>query len=169
MAFSSSSAALRYAAAQASRAVRSDGVDNAVSCHIGLLMLPDPDRDPSCGDQSLVSVAIPVLVGCDLRQPVPAVGAVRAPTVLGAAVPEAAVDEDGHLGAGKDDVGLPSEVRQRASMDPVAKATPVELSAERQLRPGVASGEGAHLLVDRLAGGEWRAPALRHLRCYRTT
>ena len=78
-----------------------------------------------------------------------------------------AVDEDGDLGTRKDDVGLPGEVGQRATVDAVAQPAPVEDASERQLGSGVAPGEGAHLLVDRFAGGERRAPALRHVRCYR--
>jgi hypothetical protein len=65
-------------------------------------------------------------------------------------VPEAPVDEDGDLGTREDDVGPPGEVRQRAPVDAVAQPAPVEEVSERQVGSGVASGEGAHLLADRL-------------------
>ncbi len=115
--------------------LRPDESDDPVGRHLRILVLPDPDRVPSCGDEPLVGVAIPVFVSCDLVPPVPAVGAVLAPAVLGAAVPKAPVHEDSDLGTKKNDVGLPGEAWQWTPVDAVAPAASVEDAAERQLGP----------------------------------
>ena len=143
-----------------------DTRDDPVGGHLRVLVLPDPDRRPPCCQQALVGVEITVLVGFDLLRPVPAVGAMPTTAVLGAAMPEAAVDENGDLGTGEDDVGLSGKAWERAPVDAVAQPAPMKDTSERQLRSGVTSGEGTHLLVDCLTGGERRAPALHHVRCY---
>src|SRR3954449_12536487 len=69
------------------------------------LVLPDPHDRPALGREARVRVAVARDVSLDLRPPEVRVVA-RPRTVLGAAVPEAAVDEHRDLRAGEDDVGL---------------------------------------------------------------
>lgn len=69
----------------------------------GSLVLPDVHRRPSLGGEGVVEVPVASHVGPQLGDPIGGVGD-GDDAVLGAAVPEAAVDEDGHLGPGEGDV-----------------------------------------------------------------
>lgn len=88
-------------------------------------MLPNAEDCPAGADQSEVGVAIPIDVALDLFGPVPAVGSVLTLSVIGAPVPEAAIDEHRHLHLGEDDVGLAAECRDGPAVHEVAQAAPV--------------------------------------------
>ncbi len=117
--------------------LRADESYDPVGRHLRTLVLPDPDRFAPCSRQPLVGVAITVLVGGDLAWPVPAVGTVLPTAVLGAAVPDAPVDEDSDLGTSEGDVGLPGEVGQRSSVDAVAQPSTAQNPPQAQLRSRV--------------------------------
>ena len=76
----------------------------------GVLMFPDPDRQPPFRRQLLVGVAISALVAGDLLRPVPRVLYVVHATVLLAAVPEAPVDKHRHARTRKHNVSLPTQL-----------------------------------------------------------
>src|SRR3954463_11564117 len=73
--------------------------------------------------------------------------------VVGARVPEAAVDVNGHPGGAEDDVGARAETGDGSTVDAEAETAAVELRADRQLRSGVAAPEPRHLGA--LRGGRW--------------
>jgi hypothetical protein len=53
--------------------------------------------------------------------------------VVGAAVPEAAIDEDGDAASDKDEVGSPVQVSERTEIDAVPGTACVQRSSETQL------------------------------------
>jgi DNA (cytosine-5)-methyltransferase 1 len=62
-------------------------------------------------------------------------------------VPPAAVDENCQLRSAKNDVGLASETRDRSNMNPISKATAMELAAEDLLWHRVLASVRAHDLL----------------------
>lgn len=90
-------------------------------------VLPNTHGCPPSAPELLVGVSVSLPVALDLLGPIPTVGLVLPVTVLCTAVPEAAVDEHRHLRSRKDDVRLPTEVRQRAAVHEIAEPSPVEL------------------------------------------
>jgi len=93
-------------------------------------------------------------VAQQLRAPVPLVVA-RLGAVLGARVPEAAVDEDGHLARGERDVrpDPPAAVQVQPVVLAVAVAEVVQRAAQGQLGLGVRPPVGPHVGRPALAGG----------------
>lgn len=69
--------------------------------------------------------------------------------MLGARVPEAAIDEDGHLRSGEHDVGRPSQLREWLYVNPVAKAKVVQPVSKAPLRLCVAGCLKAHPFAGR--------------------
>ncbi len=128
----------RQSAADADRLL--DVLGNIVS----VLVLPAADDGPASGAEPLIGVSIPLLIALDFLRPVPAVGSMNAPAVLGAAVPEASVDEDGDPWPREHDVGLPPEMRLGATVDEVAQAETVKGPTQGKLRSGVTAALVAH-------------------------
>lgn len=83
-------------------------------------MLPDSNTDPTGVGQSLIGVVVSGTIGCDLVGPESGVRRCRR-VVLGAAVPEAPVQEDRDPGRREDHVGRPPQASQRPAGDPVAE------------------------------------------------
>lgn len=69
-----------------------------------IVMRPKPKHVPAGISQRLVDRSIALSVGCQLRLPILPVGAGHGPMV-GTAMPEAAVDEDGDARLREDDIG----------------------------------------------------------------
>ena len=91
----------------------------------GQLVFPDPDDGPSSCGQCLVGVAVALDVGGEFGDPPFAV--VRGDGgVVGARVPEAAVDVHGHPKPREDEVGATTKPRERGAVDEVAVATSME-------------------------------------------
>jgi hypothetical protein len=67
-------------------------------------VLPNPNDAPTFGGKSVVDLPIPFDVRCQLGAPVPDIRS-RGVPVLGASVPEAAVDEDGESCSPEHDIG----------------------------------------------------------------
>lgn len=122
-----------------------EGLFDGASTLWGGNVLPDAHRRPSSPPELFVCVPVPLPVPLDLLRPVPGVGSVSPIAMLRTTVPEAAVDEHCHLHSRKDDVRLPTEAGQWAPVHEVAESPSVELSAQRQLWPGVLPGQAAHL------------------------
>lgn len=106
-------------------------------------MLPDPDTQPSCLGEECVNLPVPIDVALELRSPVIRVGLwIR--RVIGAAVPEAPIDEDGDTSAPKDEIGSSPDRFQGSSGDPISKALAVEYAAKREFRGRVARSVSLH-------------------------
>ena len=103
---------------------------------LGRLVLPDPHHPPARVGEPTVGGAVARDVGVELGPP-PRPVVPRRGGVLRAAVPEAAVDEDHHAGAGEDEVAAGAQLRQRAVVHPVAVAQGVQPLAHSQFGPGV--------------------------------
>lgn len=100
-------------------------------------MLPHPDDGPSSGGKSRGHLTIPLGVPCQLRAPIARVDLRHRP-VIRAAVPEASVDEDRHLGSCEGDVDVRSEpVKPNEEVLPEAQSQGVELASEPELSRGV--------------------------------
>jgi hypothetical protein len=95
-----------------------------------VLMLPDSDHALAHSAELPPVPPIPALVVPDLRLP-PLPVVVGLSTVLRTTVPEAAIDEDGHLGARKADVWAAGEV---LLVEPISQATAVKLTPHCHLR-----------------------------------
>jgi hypothetical protein len=73
-----------------------------------VLVLPDPYNDPTESLQAHTRVFVAFPISLDLRRPVVAVYPVASTTVLGAAMPEAAIDEHCNLLPRECDVRSPA-------------------------------------------------------------
>ncbi len=94
------------------------------------LVRPEPEYRPAEGSQTVVRVCVPSLVRFDLLPP-----ELRIPFrpcgVLGTAMPEAAIDEDGDLATGESDIGNTTRFLQNLVVDSVAQTDSMHLSAQR--------------------------------------
>lgn len=111
--------------------------DNPVRSVYWHLVLPDSDHGPSGGAELSLIEAIALDVSGDLRAPIGGVGS-GACSVFRTPVPEAAIDEDGHFLATKDDVRSAAQVFDWPHIDSISKAAPMKLRPEGKLRAGVA-------------------------------
>ena len=80
-------------------------------------MLPDSNNRPTSAGQQSVRLGISFNVASELGLPPIAIGGWHA-AVLGAAMPEAAIDENGDLAPREHNVGLAAKARQRREVDP---------------------------------------------------
>jgi hypothetical protein len=109
------------------------------------VVAPYPDDRPSGTAQRLIGFAITLYVSGQLRRPVPIVD-LRRPSMLGAAMPEAAIHKYRHALTREDDVRLES-----AAMDndgvilSEAVAQLVEGRAQADLRLGVRPADRLHV------------------------
>jgi hypothetical protein len=77
-------------------------------------VFPDSNDAPTGILQDEIRFSVPLSVSLDLGSPKIGVLA-RGPVVLGAAMPVAAINEDGDPGSGEDNVGCTTQLRYRAS------------------------------------------------------
>lgn len=87
-------------------------------------MLPHPYDAPSCGEQRLVCLTIPLDVPVELRCP-PGSVVDRAGAVRRTPVPKAAVNKHGYSSVAEDDVGAAAKTWKDLSVDAVTEAEPV--------------------------------------------
>jgi hypothetical protein len=110
----------------------------------GLLMLPGSENLPTLGDESLIHRVIARDVSSELRSPVGGIcpGQVA---VFGAAVPKAAVDEDGKASSRKDEIRTHQPA---ASPDghiyTEAQSPSMNLRPQGQLRSTISSSVAPH-------------------------
>jgi hypothetical protein len=107
-----------------------------VGCGRYVVVFPDPHDDPSSTAKSGVGFDIALYRTGQLGSPPVRVG-LRSPTVGTAAVPEAAIHEDGNFCPCEDNIGTSPKVRNGASVDAKSETAPVKLRAKRKLRSGV--------------------------------
>lgn len=105
---------------------------DAVGRFVHRLVLPHADDRPAERGESCVRLPVALDVAIELRRPVVGVG-LRRSAVDRAAVPEAAIDEDCDTGTREDDVRPGAQGAVNPEIDSEAKATPVELSTDREL------------------------------------
>jgi len=94
--------------------------------------------------KSFVCVGVTAAVSCDFVVPELGCSSFRWPVVLGAPVPEAAVEEHRDLRFGEDQVRSAGYASDRADVNPVTQAQRVRGGSERPLGAGVASSVRAH-------------------------
>src|SRR4051812_13108616 len=100
-----------------------------VGCLHRRFVLPDPQYVPAQTLENHVRVAVARLSPLDLPAPPLLIGD-GAYAVLGAAVPEATVDEHRQSGAGEGDVDGPPSVRRKGQLYPVPHPATVQLVAK---------------------------------------
>lgn len=106
------------------------------------LMLPHAQDRPAFSDEGKRLAAVAVDVLTELRVPELVAGA-RVDVVLGAAVPEAAVDEEGELSRGNDQVG---SATGGADVKPIADPCDMQSAADHELRLGMRRTDPRHVL-----------------------
>ena len=108
-------------------------------------MLPDPYDKPPGRSEQAISLSVAVAIASDLREPVRGVR-LRHRAVLGAAVPEAAVEEYRDAGPRERDIGTdrPSTRHRNWEVDAEAKTMTMERGPEPQLGSAVAPAVGRH-------------------------
>ena len=130
------------------------------NCLLNRFMFPDPHRRPSFGAQAHVRIGIAFLVGVNLV--VPPIGIVLGRNVvLGAAMPETAINEDCHLGGPEGDVSAASRHTGQRAVDPVAKTERKQGMTQGNFRRGVADLLVRHIAGYHSRGGLWAATRIR--------
>lgn len=124
------------------------------SRHDRVFVLPYADRRPTLGSESRLDLSVSLHVSCELGLPVGAVHP-RHVRVLRAAVPEAAVDEDGETRAGEGDVNSYRPPARDSDRIVAAEAEPgaVKGRAESELGPSVPLSVALHDRGRRRRGG----------------
>lgn len=126
-------------------------------------MFPDPYRSPSLCAQAHVRIGIALLVGVNLV--VPPIGIVLGRNVvLGAAMPETAINENCHLGGPEGDVRAASRHTGQRTVDPIAKTERKQGATQGNFRRGVADLLVRHIASYHSRGGLWAAMRIRAFR-----
>lgn len=119
-----------------------------------VFVLPYSYNRPAEVAQHSISVTVTLDVGPKFRRP-PVGVAVHRDEVLGAAVPEAAIDEDGNLRAGKGDVDRAARESGHSVANPIPKAPCMEFATQEHLRGGARTELADHAISDVLIRGNW--------------
>jgi len=122
-------------------------------CRCNILMLPNAQDGPTCSPESAIVAPIPVAREPELRLPPGAIGSGDA-AVLGASMPETAVEEQGEAEAGEDHVCLAPQLLHRPAMLEKPQPGAMKCNAEFLLRQRVPRPVGLH----RAAHGDRRSP-----------
>lgn len=109
-----------------------------------IVMFPDADDFPAGVVEALVGVGVAAFVGFDFGSPEVGGGAGGGSVVLGAAVPEASVEEDGDFGSGEDEVGGAADIFDGACGDSVAQSECVNGGSKGSFGASIAAAVGAH-------------------------
>ena len=118
------------------RLIPKQGLADTIGYQADVLVLPRPDDDPASRLKRVIVGAVAVDVALQLGRP-PANVALRWAEMLRAAMPEAAVDEDGDPCAGEDNIGTASDAAKRGEMLPEAQPAPMQLRTQRPLHRAV--------------------------------
>jgi hypothetical protein len=112
-------------------------------CLNGIFVFPHSDSRPSSFRESAVRVAVAFLVSGDLGCPEVFVD-FRGPMVLGASMPITAIQEDGYLRAGKDQVRCSAQFWYWANTNAVAQAKGVCRRSKRTFWARVTTSVSLH-------------------------
>jgi hypothetical protein len=110
-----------------------------------VLMLPSTDYDPTCITQRLSDSLVPLPVSLELLPP-PLGVCLRGHGMLGAAMPEAPIDEDGDACTAEHDVWPAWEA---SYVHTEAQSAPVKFAPHSQLRTSSGRAQGRHELLHR--------------------
>lgn len=102
----------------------------------GVLVLPDPDDQPSSRCEALVGVAITEPIGLDFLAPI-ALVRLWPSRVLRAPVPEASIHEDRDVRGTEDYVRTATSIREDRAVHTEAQSSSVQLASQSELRLGV--------------------------------
>jgi len=110
---------------------------------LGVLVLPEPEDQPVGLGEDPVRVLVPSDIGLELVFPLSSVhtGAGR---MIGASVPEAAVDEHGDPFPRKEKVGSASTEHGEGVVDSVPKAESMNMTSDSHLTGGVSASRALH-------------------------
>lgn len=115
-----------------------------------ILVLPDPNDEPSALSQRRVGPSVPRHVRLELRLPISPVRA-RVESVFRASVPEAPIDKDGHSRPCEDKVRSREHVPgPDRDVDPVAQSPAVQLTPQPKFGGRVSTAISQHR-----AAGSW--------------
>ncbi len=115
-------------------------------------MLPDTYNRPTELAEYSIRVTVTLDVGLKLRRP-PVGIALHRDEVLGAAVPEAAIDEDGNLRSGERDVDRAAGESGHSVANPVPEAPCMEFATQEHFRGGARAKLADHAISDVLFRG----------------
>jgi hypothetical protein len=128
-----------------------DPVDRIRDC----LVLPQPHDRPSGRRQSSGIARVALAITCQFWRPIPLVGR-WLPPVLGAAVPEAAVHEDGDLALREDNVRSDPNAREvEPQVNPEAVPGTVQGGPQGQLGAGISPPVALHVAASALVQRGW--------------
>lgn len=106
-------------------------------------MLPDAQHRPPRFGESAICIRVAGSVLLHLLRPVGAVSD-RHGVMLGAAVPETAVQENRDLGASEHQIGGATQTRHRASRHAIPQAERVYRTPQGQFGPSISTSIGLH-------------------------
>lgn len=110
---------------------------------LGVLVLPEAQWHPADLSEVSISVVVASAVRSELRLP-PSCVSLRSHPVVGAAVPEASIDEHRHLCRPEEDVSTSPGHPRKRGVHPVAKSPAVQYPPDSELRLGVATARVRH-------------------------
>jgi len=108
------------------------------------VVLPDSYDSPAGVCQGPVSLSVSLAVARNLGRPIPIVDLVPASPVVGAPVPETAVDKNCQPGRAKDNVSLSAQAWQRCPVKAVTQADTVEGLTQYDFWRSTFASLGAH-------------------------
>lgn len=114
-----------------------------ISHRLGVLVLPEAQWHPADLSEVSISVEVASAVRGELLLP-PGCVRLRCNPVLGAAMPEAPIDEHRHPCWSEEDVSTSSGHLRKRGVHPVAKSSAMQDPPEGELRLGVATAGVRH-------------------------
>jgi hypothetical protein len=134
---------------------------DAIGRFRNILMLPDSDRNPTCGGESRIRVSIPSSILDDLRFPVRCMGLGRR-EMNWAPVPKATIEEDGDAATRKDEIRRSRYLRKGSTGHPESQAETMHRRAQHEFRDSVTTAtvlHGATYGLRRCPRALWKRPA----------
>ena len=123
-----------------------DESSDSLRGHLRIFVLPNANTDPPCLFKQRVRLSVTFDIAPELRFPVVGIG-LRVSGMIGTAVPEAAVDENGHFGLAKDEVCRAAKAPDGACRHAVAKSLRMKNATKSQLWLGVTGTIALHRLA----------------------
>jgi hypothetical protein len=121
---------------------RCDRAEDRTRNLLGWFVFPESEDSPTCFSKRVIRLDISSDVALKLRQPVVAIPLGEC-GVLGAAMPEAAVNKNGYSAFGEDYVGSAAST-EWCEIDAVSEPGGMEQTTNCQFRSGVSSAVCAH-------------------------
>lgn len=109
---------------------------DVVGRHLGGCVLPEAKDRPAKGFQALRGINIPLGIALSLEVPIFRVRA-RSAVVGRASMPEAPINEHGHLAPGEGDISASAAVEWQRPIHLIAQSPAVQFPTNREFRLGV--------------------------------